>query len=74
MRAVAFSPDDKTLATGDDDNQVRLWDVATGKVRLFKGHASEVRTVAFSPDGKTLASGGGDGTVRLWNVGANDAR
>ena len=29
---VTFSPDDKTLATGDSKGDVRLWDAATGKL------------------------------------------
>ncbi len=70
---VAFSPDGATLASGDADGTVRLWDVSDPRApkalgEPLTGHTDLVMSVAFSPDGATLASGGGDGTVRLWDV------
>jgi WD40 repeat protein len=66
---VAFSPDGKTVAAHrmlqelDGDwvlqrkSLVRIWDVATGKVREEFEVKPVVFCVAFAPDGKTLAAG-----------------
>ena len=67
---VAFSPHGKTLASGNYDGTIRLWNAATGQqIRPpLNGHAGEVNSIAFSHDGKTLASGDSNGTIQLWNV------
>ncbi len=68
VRAAAWSPQGKHLATGGEDMVVRVWDVATGQpVATLPGHTAIVNSVAFSPDGKWVASGAIDSTVRLWD-------
>jgi hypothetical protein len=67
VSAVSFSPDGKTLASGSEDNTVRVWDRATGKELQRLSPDSSVTAVSFSPDGKTLASGSEDKTVRVWD-------
>jgi RNA polymerase sigma factor (sigma-70 family) len=67
-RALALSPDGKTLATGDAAS-IRFWDLASGKkVRQLQAPLDEVQGLAFSPDGNTLASGHGGNTVLLWDL------
>ena len=57
------------LASGGDDQTVRLWDSHTGEcLRLLQGHTNSVNSVCFSPDGSVLASGSYDQTVRLWDT------
>ncbi len=69
IAALAFSPDGKTMATVGYDRDLRLWDVATGRLHaLLRGHQFEATAVAFAPDGRTIATGDDSGTIRLWDV------
>jgi WD40 repeat protein len=65
---AAFAPDGRTLATASADGVIRLWEVATWKVRAeFRGHRDRVTAVAFGPDGR-LFTGGLDTVVLGWDV------
>ncbi len=66
---VAFSPDGKTILTGDEGKMVRLWDATTGRpIGQPIMHQDYLRAVAYSPDGKTILTGGQDNMARLWDT------
>jgi WD40 repeat protein/serine/threonine protein kinase len=69
VRSVAFSPNDKLVVSGSEDNSLRVWDVATGGAfKALRGHGGIVRSCVFSPDGQLVLSGGDDESIRLWDV------
>jgi len=67
---VAFSPDGRILATGEEEGTAKLWEVATHReIATRKGHLRSVHSLGISPDSRRLATGGGDEeAVKLWDL------
>ncbi|ETW94997.1 MAG: hypothetical protein ETSY2_48795, partial [Candidatus Entotheonella gemina] len=66
---VVYSPNGQLIATGSDDNTIRIWDAATGAFRReLIGHSGDVARIAFSPDSTRIVSGSYDKTARIWDV------
>jgi len=68
LRAIAVSPDGKTLAVGHSNAGVLFFDARTyeriGEPLPVRG---DVESLAYSPDGQTFASGG-DEYIRLFDA------
>jgi WD40 repeat protein len=73
---VAFSPDDKTIASASTDKTMRTWQTATGNsLGTFAGHTDWVRGVYFFPDKKRILTASDDYTLRTWDLGnANELK
>ncbi len=74
VAALAFSPDNQTLASGGGipsrSGEIKLWSVKDGRLvqTMLNQHSDAVTVLAFSPDGKKLASGGTDKMARIHEV------
>jgi WD40 repeat protein len=68
VKALAFSPDGKTLASAGVDKRLRLWNVADGEKRREWMLPAEPRALAFASDGRHLAIGNSDGTLCVFRL------
>jgi WD40 repeat protein len=72
-----FSADGRLLVTVGADQDVRLWDVASGKLlrRLKPGKKGKpIWWLRLTPDGRALVTGADWRKVRLWNAEAGKLR
>jgi WD40 repeat protein len=75
LTSVVFSPDGKLCATGGEDQEICLWETATGQLlhKLPKVHRGPVTSLQFAVDGQ-LVSAAQDNTVALWKVADGKAQ
>jgi WD40 repeat protein len=68
VKAVAFAPDGKSVASLGDDGTVKVWDPAAGKeLASLPGPKQGTVAVAYTPGGKSLVVVGADAVVRLYD-------
>jgi WD40 repeat protein len=71
VRALAVSPDEKWIASGDESGELIAWHGRTGEPLdqvINKAHNGWIFSLHFFPDSQWLASGSSDTTVKLWSA------
>lgn len=76
ITSLAFTSDNKILASGGKLGRIKLWNLCTNElVCTLNGHFNPsakfpiwVQSLAFSPDDSKLASSGSDGVTKVWKV------
>lgn len=69
VNRVTFSPDGETVASGSEDNTLKVWDLETDKlVQSVISESQSVKFAVISPDGQMLASGSGDNSIQIWQL------
>jgi pleiotropic regulator 1 len=72
VRALAVEPGNKWFASGAGDRTIKIWDLASGQLRLtLTGHISTVRGLAVSPRHPYMFSCGEDKMVKCWDLETN---
>ncbi|WWD20286.1 pre-mRNA-splicing factor PRP46 [Kwoniella shandongensis] len=72
VRAVAVDPGNQWFATGAGDRVVKIWDLASGELKLsLTGHISTIRGLAVSDRHPYLFSCAEDKMVKCWDLETN---
>ncbi|MDB9449523.1 WD40 repeat domain-containing protein [Dolichospermum circinale] len=82
VKAIAVTPDGKTVISGSYDKTIKIWDVETGTEKFTltaHKYSMSVDAIAVTPDGKTLISvlrhytidafDASDNTIKIWDLG-----
>ncbi|MFM6198013.1 MAG: WD40 repeat domain-containing protein, partial [Dolichospermum sp.] len=69
INTIALSPDSQILASGEDDQSIKLWDLKTQQlIANLKEHNQAITAVKFHPNGTILATASDDKTIKLWDI------
>ncbi|MBR8827065.1 MAG: Hsp70 family protein [Gomphosphaeria aponina SAG 52.96 = DSM 107014] len=74
IKAIAFSPTGEIMASGSEDQTIKLWNLHTKTYPLtLQLHKKAITCLAFSPDKPLLATGSEDTSVILWHWKTGEA-
>ncbi|CDK28669.1 unnamed protein product [Kuraishia capsulata CBS 1993] len=72
VRSVTVEPENDWFATGSSDGTIKIWDLASGKLRLtLTGHIMAVRGLVVSDRHPYMFSCSEDKTVKCWDLEKN---
>lgn len=72
MRSIGFEPGNEWFVTGSADRTIKIWDTATGTLKLtLMGHIEQVMGVIVSPRHPYMFSCGLDKKVMCWDLEYN---
>jgi WD40 repeat protein len=66
MLVLAWSPDGRYIATGNQDSTIQFWNIASGKELQMWGYPAKIRELAWDCRSRYLASGGASSVV-VWD-------
>lgn len=71
IREIAISPEGQYLASGAEDNTVRIWDLETGETVQELEHEDFPLKLSWSPESDLVVSVTSGNLARLWDIEGN---
>lgn len=66
MLALAWSPDGKYIATGNQDSTIQFWNIESAKELHMSGYRAKIREISWDCSSRFLATGG-SATAVVWD-------
>jgi WD40 repeat protein/DNA-binding SARP family transcriptional activator len=72
-KTLAYSPDNRFLASGYPDGSVQIWDAYSGKRRLtFRSSSNSIWSLTFNPSSEFLAIANGNGGIHVHDISTGE--
>jgi WD40 repeat protein len=71
VRCLAVDPNSNTLASGDVEGCIKLWNLGSlsdQPIKIIRQEQQTINSLAFSSDGKRLVSGVNNGNIKIWDT------
>jgi WD40 repeat protein/serine/threonine protein kinase len=69
IECVTITPDGRTALTGNEDGDIRFWDLDTGKPqRIIHAHEKILHLLRITPDGAWIISGSWEDPIKVWDL------
>jgi len=68
IKTIRFKPDENTLAIGDENGNIELWDIDKRvRISVVKAHSAQITDIQFNPVLKQMATASQDKTLKIYN-------
>jgi len=69
VTVMAYSPDNRILVTGSEDQSARIWDLEQKRLLyVLTGQSGSITSVGFSPGSKKIITAAADGSACIWET------
>jgi len=72
VRSVAISPDGQTIASGSEDETIRVLDLQSGEIKNIMRHGDPIHSITISSKNQIISRGnrydGFDNIIKLWDL------